>query len=75
MLYKQKDDVALGSPLEPTMANVFYHFINWNGLNSALVTSNLFITGDMFMIFLFYSSHRNISGLNMSFSFEQEKKW
>ena len=40
----------------------FYYFMNCNGLSSDLVKNvNQFFAEDMFMIYLFYSNHLNIS--------------
>ena len=50
ILYKQKNGVAMGSRLGPTIANVFLS----SGLSSALTNSNQSFTEDMLMIFLFY---------------------
>ena len=57
--YSQIDGVAMGSPLGPTLANIFlcYHESNW--LKDCPKISNLFITKDMWMIFLFCLINQN----------------
>lgn len=53
ILYKQKDDTAMGWPLGTTVENVFfYHFMKWHGLNSTLVNLKQFFTKDMWMFYL-----------------------
>ena len=51
VLYKIKDDVAMGLPLGPTMANVFFAISN--GLKSALRNLNQFFTEDILMTLSF----------------------
>ena len=51
VLYKIKDDVAMGLPLGLTMANVFFAISN--GLKSALRNLNQFFTEDILMTFSF----------------------
>ena len=61
ILYKQKDVVAMGAPLGPTMANVFLSFYETKWLKQFQTDSNQFFTEDMLMIFLFYLNQMNIS--------------
>ena len=61
VLYKQKDGMAMGSPLGPTMANFLCHFMSSNGLNSVLKNLNQFFTEDMLMTFLFSSNRLSTS--------------
>ena len=58
--YSQIDGVARGSPLGPTLANIFhcYHESNW--LKDSQKISNLFITKDMWMMFLFCLINQNM---------------
>ena len=53
ILYIQKDIVAMGSPLGPTMFT--YRFMKCNGLNSAPMNSNKFFyrwyVDDVFILF------------------------
>ena len=59
--YKQKDGVAMGSPLDPTLANAFLCFYEKNGLKNALLNLNQFFIKDMLMIFFFHSNQPIIS--------------
>ena len=63
VLYKQNDDVAMGSPPGPTMANVFlsFHEVKWLEQCPKLRNLNQFFTEDMLMTFLFSSNWLNIS--------------
>ena len=60
VLYKQKDGVAMGSSLGPTMANVFLSFYEVKWLNSVQMNFNQFFAEHMWMIFLFYLNLLNI---------------
>ena len=75
ILYKQKNSVAMGSPLGPPMPNFFYRFMNGNGLNSALTNSNQFFTEYVLMIFLFYLNQPNISQNSMHISIHVILTW
>ena len=57
--YKQKDGVAMGSPLDPTLANAFLCFYEKNGLKNALLNLNQFFIKDMLMIFFFIQTNRS----------------
>ena len=83
VLYKQKDGVAMGSPLGPTMANVFLSFyeIKWPEQCPKEFKPVLYkrYVDD---IFVFFESAEHLSKFrnyfntchsNISFSFEQEK--
>ena len=83
VLYKQKDGVAMGSPLGPTMANVFIFFYEVKWLEQC---TNEFkpvfyrrYVDDIFVLFKSaehlskFSDHFNTCHQNMSFSLEQEK--
>ena len=61
VLYKQKDDVAMRSPLGPTMANVFLSFYEVKWLEQCLRKLNQFFSEDMLMTFLFSSNRLNTS--------------
>ena len=61
ILYKQKDGVAMGSPLGPTIANVFLSFYEMKWLQHCPNEFKLVFTEDMLMIFLFYLNQLNIS--------------
>ena len=82
ILYKQKDGVAMGSPLGPTMANVFLSFYEIKWLEQC---PNEFkpvfyrrYVDDIFVLFESaehlskFHAYLNTSHPNMSFSFEQE---
>ena len=82
ILYKQKDDVAMGSPLGPTMANVFLSFYEMKWLEQC---PNEFkpvfyrrYVDDIFVLFESaehlskFRAYLNTCHPNMSFSFEQE---
>ena len=83
VLYKQKDGVAMGSPLGPTMANVFLSFYEMKWLEQC---PNEFkpvfyrrYVDDIFVLFKSaehlskFRDYFNTCHQNMSFSFEQEK--
>ena len=83
VLYKQKDGVAMGSPLGPTMANVFLSFYEVKWLEQC---PNEFkpvfyrrYVDDIFVLFKSaehlskFRDYFNTCHQNMSFSFEQEK--
>ena len=54
VLYKQKDGVAMGSPLGPTMANVFLSFYEIKWLEQCPKEFKpVFFTEDMLMTFLY----------------------
>ena len=61
VLYKQKDRVAMGSPLGLTLANVFLCFYETNGLKNSFLNLNQFLIEDILIIFLFYSNQPIIS--------------
>ena len=82
ILYKQKDGVAMGSPLGPTMANVFLSFYEMKWLEQC---PNEFkpvfyrrYVDDIFVLFESaehlskFHAYLNTCHPNMSFSFEQE---
>ena len=84
VLYKQKDGVGMGSPLEPTMANVFLSFYEVKWLEQC---PNEFkpvfyrrYVDDIFVLFKFaehlskFRDYFNTCHQNMSFSLEQEKE-
>ena len=83
VLYKQKDDVAMGSPLGPTMANVFLSFYEVKWLEQCPKEFKpVFYRRYVDDIFVLFESAEHISKFrdyfstrhpNMSFSFEQEK--
>ena len=85
VLYKQKDGVAMGSPLGPTMANVFLSFYEVKWLEqSPKEFKPAFYRKYVDDIFVLFESAEHLSKFrdyfntrhpNMSFSFEQEKKW
>ena len=83
VFYIQKDGVAMGSPLGPTMANVFLSFyeVKWleqcpNEFKPVFYTRYV---DDIFDLFKFtehlskFRDYFNTCHQNMSFSFEQEK--
>ena len=47
ILSKQIDGVAMGAPLEPTLANAFLCFYEKSGSNNVLINLNMFIIEDM----------------------------
>ena len=59
-LYKQVDGVAMGSPLGPTLTNVFLVHSEKNCLQIIHLTLSVITTGGMPMISLFYLPHLNI---------------
>ena len=85
VLYKQKDGVAMGSPLGPTMANVFLSFYEVKWLEQCPKEFKpVFYRRYVDDIFVLFESAENLSKFrdyfntrhpDMSFSFEQEKKW
>ena len=84
VLYKQKDGVAMGSPLGPTMANVFLSFYEVKWLEQCPKEFKpAFYRRYVDDIFVLFESAEHLSKFrdyfntrhpNMSFSFEQEKK-
>ena len=58
--YSQIDGVTMGSPLGPTLANMFLCYHESNLLKNYPKISNLFITKDMWMIFLFCLINQNM---------------
>ena len=83
VLYKQKDGVAMGSPLGPTMANVFLSFYEVKWLEQCPKEFKpAFYRRYVDDIFVLFESAEHLSKFrdyfntrhpNMSFSFEQEK--
>ena len=83
VLYKQKDGVAMGSPLGPTMANVFLSFYEIKWLEQCPKEFKpVFYRRYVDDIFVLFESAEHLSKFrnyfntchpNMSFSFEQEK--
>ena len=83
VLYKQKDGVAMGSPLGPTMANVFLSFYEVKWLEQCPKEFEpVFHRRYVDDIFILFESAEHLSKFrdyfnthhpNMSFSFEQEK--
>ena len=84
-VYKQKDSVAIGSPLGTTTENVFLSFYEIKWLEQCPkefkpVFCRTYVN-DIFVLFksaeylLKVRNYFNTSHPNMSFSFEQEKKW
>ena len=83
VLYKQKDAVAMGLPLKPTMANIFLSFYEVKWLEQCPeefkpVFSRRY-DDDIFVLFKLaehlskFCDHFKTCHPNMSFSFEQEK--
>ena len=83
VLYKQKDGVAMGSPLGPTMTNVFLSFYEVKWLEQCPKEFKpVFYRRYVDDIFVLFESAEHLSKFrdyfntrhpNMSFSFEQEK--
>ena len=83
VLYKQKNGVAMGSPLGPTMANIFLSFYEIQFLEQCSKEFKpVFYRRYVDDIFVLFESAEHLSKLrnyfntcdaNMSFSFEQEK--
>ena len=83
VLYKQKDDVAMGSPLGPTMANVFLSFYEVKWLEQCpkefkpafyrRYVDDIFVLFESAEHLSKYRDYFNTRHPNMSFSFEQEK--
>ena len=83
VLYKQKDGVAMGSPLGPTMANVFLSFYEVKWLEQCPNEFKpVFYRRYVDDIFVLFKSAEHLSKFrdyfntyhqNMYFSFEQEK--
>ena len=81
VLYKQKDDVTMGSPLGPTMANVFLSFYEVKWLEQCPEEFKPVFYGrcvdDIFVLFESvehlskFRDYFNTCHPNMSFSFEQ----
>ena len=63
ILYKEEDGVAMGSPLGPTMGNIFLSFdqLKWLELCPNKYKFRCFFTEDMLLIFLFYLNQLTIS--------------
>ena len=82
ILYKQKDGVAMASPLGPTMTNVFLSFYEMKWLEQCTNEFKLaFYRRYAHDIFVLFESPEHLSKFhaclntchpNMSFSFEQE---
>ena len=87
VLYKQKDGVAMGSPLGPTMANVFLSFYEIKWLEQCpkefkpvfyrRYVDDIFVLFESAEHLSKFHNHFNTCHPNMFFSFEQEKngKW
>ena len=85
VLCKQKDSVVMGSPLGPTMANAFLSFYEVKWLEQCPKEFKpVFYRRYVDDIFVLFESAEHLSQFrnyfntchpNMSFSFEQEKKW
>ena len=83
VLYKQKDDVVMGSPLGPTMANAFLSFYEVKWIEQCPKEFKpVFYRRYVDDIFVLFESAEHLSKFrdyfntrhpNMSFSFEQEK--
>ena len=83
VVYKQKDGVAMGSPLGPTMANIFLSFYEIKWLEQCPKEFKpVFYRRYVDDIFVLFESAEHLSKFrnyfntchpNMSFSFEQEK--
>ena len=83
VFYKQKDDVAMRSPLGPTMANVFLSFYEIKWLEQCPKEfKSVFYRRYIDEIFVLFESAEHVSKFrnyfntchaNMSFFFEQEK--
>ena len=58
--YSQIDGVAIGSTLRPTLASIFLCYSESNWLKITRKISNLFITKDTWIIFLFCSINQNM---------------
>ena len=80
--YKQKDGVAMGSPLGPTRAMCFYVISKNNGCLIALLIINIFHIEGMLMIVLLFSSefhvtkflnYMNSKHQNIKFTVEREE--
>ena len=61
ILYKQKDGMAMGSPLGPTPANVFLSFYEVKLIEECPKEFKPVFTEDMLMTFLFSSNRLNTS--------------
>ena len=82
ILHKQKDGVAMGSPLGPTMANIFLSFYEMKWLEQCPNEFKpVFYRRYVDDIFILFESAENLSKFqtylntchpNMSFSFEEE---
>ena len=82
IIYKQKDSVTMGSPLRPTMTNVFLSFYKMKGLkqcpNELKPVFYRIYVDDIFALFELaedlskFHEYLNTCHPNMSFSFEQE---
>ena len=60
--YKLKDGAAVGSPLGPTLANVFYIILKNNGCLNVLLILNLFhIEGVLTIYILLFSSELQVA--------------
>ena len=58
--YDQIDGVAMGSPLGPLLANIFFLFMRLIGLKIVLSNSNLYTIGAMLMICSLFLNHVTI---------------
>ena len=59
-LYKQVNGVAMGSPLDPTLASAFPVHFKRIGYKIVHLTLSLITTGGMLVIYLFYLPHQII---------------
>ena len=85
VLYKEKGGVAMGSPFVPTMENVFLSFYEVKWLEQCPKEFKpVFYRSYVDEIFVLFESAEHLSKFrdyfntcypNMTFSFEQEKKW
>ena len=85
ILYKQKDGVAMRSPLGPTMANIFLSFCEMKWLEQCAnkfkpvfyrrYVDDIFVLFESPEHFSKFHTYLNTCHPNMSFSFEQKNKW
>ena len=75
VLYKQKDGMAMGLSLGPTMANVFLSFYEIKRLEQCPKEVKPVFYRRYVDHLSKYSDYFNTCHPNMSFSFKQEKKW
>ena len=76
VLYKRKDDLVMGLPLGPTMANVFLSFneIRWlEQCPSRRYIDDIFVLFESAEHLSKFRNYFNTCHPNMSFSFEQKK--